>query len=73
MPNNSIQLYNEALDMWQSNNNETRRHFSGDFTVAEIQGIRSPSEADLIASLLTSKAEFFEKKTVLKVSRVHVK
>ena len=75
MPNNSIKLYDEALAMWHSDSNGAKQHFKGDFSASEIESIRSASDANLLASLLTSKATFYEKEkgAVLKVRGVQAK
>jgi len=75
MPNNSIKLYDEALAMWHSDSNGAKQHFKGDFSASEIESIRSASDANLLASLLTSKATFFEKEkgAVLKAAKCYLK
>eukprot|EP00584_Thalassiosira_punctigera_P024531 CAMPEP_0172548182 /NCGR_PEP_ID=MMETSP1067-20121228/17545_1 /TAXON_ID=265564 ORGANISM="Thalassiosira punctigera, Strain Tpunct2005C2" /NCGR_SAMPLE_ID=MMETSP1067 /ASSEMBLY_ACC=CAM_ASM_000444 /LENGTH=817 /DNA_ID=CAMNT_0013335377 /DNA_START=326 /DNA_END=2779 /DNA_ORIENTATION=+ len=73
MLNNSIKLYDEALAMWQSDNNETRQHFLGNFSADEIQSIRSARDADLIATILATKARLYERATVLKAAKCYLK
>lgn len=73
MPNNSIKLYDEALAMWHSDSNVANKHFTGDFSASEIESIRSASNANLLASLLTSKATFYEKGAVLKAAKCYLK
>jgi len=73
MTNNSIKLYDEALAMWHRDSTGAKRHFTGDFSASEIESIRSASDANLLASLLTSKATFYEKREVLKAAKCYLK
>jgi len=66
MPNKSMKVYNDALDMWQRNGNEDRQ-FIRDFSINEIKTFNR-RDCELMVKLLLAKARLAEKNICSEVS-----
>ena len=71
MPNKSLKLYSEALQLWEQNDNRDR-DFTGDFTLNEILQFNS-SDSELIADLLLAKAKLSEGYAIQKAAKCYLK
>lgn len=71
MPNKSLKLYSEALQLWEQNVNRDR-DFTGDFTVNEILQFNS-SDGEVIADLLLAKAKLSEGYAIQKAAKCYLK